>query len=55
MRIYIDRDELWPWMREDNKYYEGYVDLTDEEYAELKKVNAAFFEWQEKLKDRLVE
>jgi hypothetical protein len=52
-KVYLEWDELWPWVRERTDGRHDYVvDLTDEEYAEMKGVNEAFFVWQEKLKAR---
>jgi hypothetical protein len=54
-KVYLEWDELWPWIHEakrDDKYYDYVLEMSEEEYTEMEKVNEAFFVWQEKLKER---
>ena len=56
-RVVVDSDSMYPVyfvraMRE-TEWPERAIDLTDDELADYKRVNAEFEEWQQRLADKL--
>jgi len=59
MKVYIGRypseEFLVSTLYEDISSMDGETELTDEEYADLQRVNQAYWDWQEKLMNKYEE
>jgi hypothetical protein len=55
MRYFCDRNELYPFftiefvVQPGDRFYEGGLELTDEEYADYERVMREYQEWQDRI------
>ena len=52
MKLYLDRDEYWPFMElKENSRFGHQVELSEDEWEHYKTTMAQFYAWQERLRE----